>query len=317
METGKADCSSENQDRILVVGYSCFDLIFSAPRFPEEDSMSRAVDYHKRRGGNASNSSTVLSQLGAKPEILAVMTDDEYGKFIQDDLKKNGIIFENCPVYAKTETPFTNIILSLSAGTRTILHYRPKDYPDNSVDDFRKLTLSKYKWIHFEGRGIPEVLKMIDVLDGWNSSHIEKKILYSVELERCHDDVKKLISKGNVVFVAKEFAKFLGYTCATSTLQGLAPLVQPGATIIVPWGEQGAVARSGDGEIIRSSAYPPKAVLDTTGAGDTFIAATIFYLSNNKTLFEAIDFGNKIAGAKCGMVGYLGINEVYKDIENS
>lgn len=303
---------TENEDLILMVGYSCLDLVLSAPRYPEEDSMSRALDYHKRRGGNASNSSTVLSQLGAKPELLAVMTSDEYGEFIQNDLKANGIIFENCPIYPNTNSPFTSIILSLSSGTRTILHYRPKDYPNPTVEDFSKLNLAKYKWIHFEGRAVPEVLKMIDVLDAWNTLNYDKKVLYSVELERCYEETKGLLSKGNVVFLSKEFTKYLGYTCPISALQGLAQIVQPGANIVIPWGEQGAVARTGDGVILKSPAYKPTAVLDSTGAGDTFIAATVYYLSKKKTLLEAIDFGNKIAGAKCGMVGYIGINEVYE-----
>lgn len=41
-------------------------------------------------------------------------------------------------------------MLSESTGTRTILYYRQIDYPENTVDDFKKLKLSAYKWIHFE-----------------------------------------------------------------------------------------------------------------------------------------------------------------------
>lgn len=82
----------------------------------------------------------------------------------------------------------------------------------------------------------------------------------------------------------------------------------------MPWGEQGAVARCSNGEIVKSEAYPPLTVVDTTGAGDTFIAATVFCLSHKKSVLESIDFGNKIAGAKCGMMGFTQINQVYNKL---
>lgn len=84
----------------------------------------------------------------------------------------------------------------------------------------------------------------------------------------------------------------------------------------MPWGEHGSMARCTDGTIVKSKAYPPNSVLDTTGAGDTFIAATVFSLSNGKSVFESIDFGNQIAGAKCGMMGYRGLSAVHEKIRN-
>lgn len=51
-------------------------------------------------------------------------------------------------------------------------------------------------------------------------------------------------------------------------------------------------------------AKPPAKVIDTLGAGDTFVAATIHSLSNGLSLQEAIDFGCCIAGAKVGFYGY-------------
>ena len=87
------------------------------------------------------------------------------------------------------------------------------------------------------------------------------------------------------------------------------------AVIIVPWGEQGAMARCGNGDIVESKAYSPTTLIDTIGAGDTFIAATVFSLCHNKSVQESIDLGNLIAGAKCGMMGYSGLNSVYNSFQ--
>ena len=57
-------------------------------------------------------------------------------------------------------------------------------------------------------------------------------------------------------------------------------------------------------------ASPPSKLLDTLGAGDTFNAGLIHYLSQGKDLEAALQFACKLAGAKCGMVGYDGLKEL-------
>ena len=62
-----------------------------------------------------------------------------------------------------------------------------------------------------------------------------------------------------------------------------------------------------NGDTFSSPAFPPEKVIDTLGAGDTFNAATIFALGQGQSLPKAITFGCRIAGAKCGMKGNLGL----------
>lgn len=83
------------------------------------------------------------------------------------------------------------------------------------------------------------------------------------------------------------------------------------AKIICPWGEDGAVAVDLKTEVTYSAkAYPPEKVVDSLGAGDTFIAATIHCLSAGVPLDKSIDFGCRVAGAKIGQVGYDAIHTV-------
>ncbi len=57
-----------------------------------------------------------------------------------------------------------------------------------------------------------------------------------------------------------------------------------------------------------SAAYSPPLIVDTLGAGDTFNAGIIHSLSIGKNLQESLNFACKIAGSKCGMLGYSGLN---------
>ena len=58
---------------------------------------------------------------------------------------------------------------------------------------------------------------------------------------------------------------------------------------------------------------PPGGLIDTLGAGDTFIAAVIHKLASGRGIQDAISFGCRVAGAKCGMNGYKGLADIKWD----
>lgn len=82
--------------------------------------------------------------------------------------------------------------------------------------------------------------------------------------------------------------------------------------MICAWGIEGAVAIDhASDSFCAAPAYQPEKVVDTLGAGDTFVAATIFALNNEKSLADAIDFGCRVAGAKVGGFGFDHLNEIF------
>ena len=60
-------------------------------------------------------------------------------------------------------------------------------------------------------------------------------------------------------------------------------------------------------QVYESPAYPPESVVDTLGAGDTFNAGIIHCLSQGRSVSEALQYACKLAGTKCGMVGFDGL----------
>lgn len=76
---------------------------------------------------------------------------------------------------------------------------------------------------------------------------------------------------------------------------------------------KGASARQNvTSAIIHASALKLDNVIDTLGAGDCFIGASLHFLNEGRSLSEVLRAATGIAGVKCGQKGLLNI-----DINNS
>ncbi|XP_061730448.1 ketohexokinase isoform X11 [Nerophis ophidion] len=212
--------------------------------------------------------------------------------------------------HAQCVTPTSLVISSSSTGSRTILHIN-RNVPDVTAEDFSKVELRHFKWIHWEGRNVDEQLKMIQQVARHNAAlPWQQRITISVEIEKPREPLYELFAYGDVVFVSKDVARHLGFHTPQSALEGLRCRVKVGAVLICAWAEKGADALAPDGLFIHSDAFPPERLIDTLGAGDTFNAAVIHKLSNGARLEEALTFGCRVAGGKCGFHGYGGIADM-------
>ncbi|XP_050989940.1 ketohexokinase isoform X2 [Labeo rohita] len=294
--------------KILCIGLVCLDIINVVDKYPEEDTDTRCLSQRWQRGGNASNTCTVLSLLRAPCAFMGSLAPGPVADFILNDFQMYKIDISLLLEHAECSFPASVVISSVTTGSRTILHMN-RNLPDVSVEDFSKVDLSQYKWIHWEGRNADEQVKMIERVREYNSKQEEKnRITISVEIEKIREPLYQLFPLGDLVFVSKDVAQHFGFTSAAAALKGFCGRLRKGATLICAWAEKGADAMGPDGVIIHSDAFPPEKLVDTLGAGDTFNASMIYSLSNGGSLQDALTFGCQIAGKKCGVHGYDGIS---------
>ncbi|XP_069544053.1 ketohexokinase isoform X2 [Brachyistius frenatus] len=301
------------EQKILCVGLVCLDIINVVNKFPEEDTDSRCLSQRWQRGGNASNSCTVLSLLGAPCSFMGSLSAGPVADFIMADFSRHAIDVSTVVWQVEGQTPCACCVVCPPSGSRTVV-LCDTNLPDVTVEDFSKVNLRQFKWIHWEGRNAEEQVKMIQQVVMYNSTlPREHKITISVEIEKTREPLYQLFPHGDVVFVSKDVARHFGFHSAEAALKGLYSRVKQGAVLICAWAEEGAGALGPDGRLVHSDAFSPETLVDTLGAGDTFNAAVIYTLSKGGSLTDALTFGCRVAGRKCGFHGYDGIRETLTD----
>lgn len=275
-------------------------------------SLHRSTHGFWQRGGNASNSSTVLSHLGQKCEILTTFTDAKMFECVIEDLKEVGIETENCSYYHDHKVPLSTVLLNKSSGCRTIIHSN-ENLPHVNFKNFDVCDLDKYFWIHFEARSVPETTKMMLKIKEYNQRKPDaEKIKISLEIEKKIEENLLLTKYADVAFVGRNYAEFLGYHDKKTAVHKLKEIMtfderykNETCLLICPWGTDGAGALDPSGEYFSSPSFPPSIIIDTLGAGDTFCGATLYFLMEDfENPKRAVEQGCRVAGFKCGFYGY-------------
>jgi len=277
---------------ILATGIATLDIINEVASYPAEDDEVRALSQRISRGGNASNTLCVLSQLGHQSYLAATLIDEADGHIIEADLNRYQINTQFCPRLNQGKMPTSYITLNRQTGSRTIVHHR--DCPELSFTSFQQIDLSLFDWLHFEGRNITELNKILRYC-GQNAPNVP----ISVEIEKPRDDITSLFDLADWLFFSKHYAEAKGYHSARDLFVDLGSSRQATCT----WGDQGAYGWQ-NGEMIYSAAAKIDHIVDTLGAGDTFNAGMIDSLLTQKSLNDSLQFAGRLAASKCQQYGF-------------
>lgn len=280
---------------ILGIGIATLDIINGVDGYPAEDAEVRALRQQLRRGGNCTNTLVVLSQLGHRCAWGGVLAAEPDSTHIRDDLERHRIDLGAVRTLHRGKVPTSYITLNQRNGSRTIVHYR--DLPEFGYEDFARIELRGYDWLHFEGRNVAETRRMLE-----RARERTPATPRSVEIEKPRPDIEQLFAHADVLLFSRHFAAARGYDDPQRFLEGIARET-PRAARLLAWGEAGAYAVDRDGRPFHSPAYPPPQLIDTLGAGDTFNAGIIDALLGGIDLDEALHRACRLAGRKCGQLG--------------
>jgi len=278
--------------RILATGIATLDIINEVASYPEEDAEVRALSQRIRRGGNASNTLCVLSQLGHQSYLAATLINEADGQVIEADLNRYQINTQFCPRLNEGKMPTSYITLNRQTGSRTIVHHR--DCPELSFAAFQHIDLSQFDWLHFEGRNIAELDQILKYC-----RQKAPNVPISLEIEKPREEIESLFGLADWLFFSKHYAQAKGYMTAEDMLASLPANYQATLT----WGAEGAYGWQN-----RKVMYVPATkidhVVDSLGAGDTFNAGMIHSLVAENSPQDSLQFASQLATRKCQQYGF-------------
>lgn len=285
--------------RVLAVGTATLDIINQVDQYPLEDQEVRALAQRRVRGGNATNTLVVLSQLGHACEWAGVIADEPDAQLVLDDLMDYGVgtrYLLRCP---RGKIPTSYVTLSRVNGSRSIVHFR--DLPEYPSLEFDKVDLSSFDWVHFEGRAVPELTRMLQRVQ---DDATRPRVRCSLEIEKPREGIEALFPLADLLLFSRQYACSQGFDDAASFLE---QVVCAGQAAVCAWGEQGAWGCDSTGQGYHSPALVPAQVVDTLGAGDVFNAAMLDAWPLTQDMQHCLDAATRLAGRKCAQHGFDGI----------
>lgn len=289
--------------RILTVGIATLDIINTVEDFPAEDAEVRAIAQVMSRGGNASNTAVVLSQLGHDCAWAGTLADDASSNVIREDLTSYGVDMSAAFPVMNGRAPTSYVTLNQHNGSRTIVHFR--DLPEYRFEQFRHIDLSKFDWLHFEGRNVLETRAMMD-----HAKQCEPGLSVSVEIEKSRTGIEALCVGADLLLYSRGYAQYsetgqdaAGPEAFLRAQHRALPMSEHTCT----WGGEGAWGIDRSGEIFHAPALSLPRVVDTLAAGDTFNAGMIHGKLAGLGLPQSLSGACQLAGEKCAQQGLHGL----------
>ncbi|GKX27953.1 sugar kinase [Vallitalea longa] len=279
------------------------DMIFSgSPRIPDYGEEVFADDFEIQLGGGPMVPAIILNRFGVKSRFGTFLSNNEMditsniSKQLLDKLSMN---YKN--LYREDDNPVVVTSVSTFPEDRCFTCYNPRlheNYLSNEeVYDFYKEAKlcfvfegydKIFKKLKSEGASIVYDLGWHDDLDVKNLSHI---LEYTDVFTPNDKEAMKMTHTNNVQESLKILSKYVKH-----------PIVKVGG--------DGCLTMI-DNNIIHIKMPMKFDAVDTTGAGDNFLAGVMYGLYNGYDILECMKWGNALGGYSTTAVGCYGANITY------
>ena len=275
-------------NKVLVLGSINIDFVSFVSRYPNPGETFIGKDFDIFQGGKGANQAIALAKLDIPTFMLGKVGKDSYSDFALSSLVKNGVNTKGISKSQKNITGYASIWVNSQGQNSIVVHPGANgEINEDFILQHEKLFVeTSWFLIQFE---IPH-----------------KSILFALKLAKKHG-LKTLIDPAPVgQFNLENIFKFTDYlfpneielkelTQTDDILSGINMLKSKGVEeVIVKLGKGGA-GYEDKGKLILFPAVPVDQVVDTTGAGDCFVAGFLYGMMQENDIVQAIKTGNLVA----------------------
>ena len=315
--------TSTSKTKILCIGEALIDMICT----DKGRSLSHGDNFLKKTGGAPTNVAAAIAALGGSVTMAAKVGNDPFGKQLIDTMKDLGV---STQFMLQDDTHFTTFafVSLMEDGERDFVFNRGAD-GQLSEADIEAIDLDEYSIVHFGSATafLPGPLQQAYV--SLLKKAVAKNIFVSFDPNYRNllfkDDKASFIEQSwyflqhcNFFKLSDEEAMLL--TNTTTVMDAAQKLLeQTSALFTITLGKDGTLLGFQKNiSILPSIKITP---VDTTGAGDAFVGAVLYQLSN-KTMVEIneqpveewnriITNANKAGARTCE---YMGAMEAFKHL---
>jgi len=300
----------------LVIGDLNIDLIFNnLTGFPELGKEILSRDYNMVIGGSGGVFAAVLSKLGTRTAIISKIGKDNYGRFLLDEMQKNGV-----------DTSRMIISESMKTGITVSLSYEKDKSQISSVNLIKSLkageihlkNLDGIRHVHFSSYYMMDSLKSSYIKIIGNIKSRYKEITFSLDTNDDPDNewgpsIYEIFKNIDILFLnKKEAIKISGEPTVQKAVDKLANYIKK---VVIKLGKEGYIAKI-NGKYYRGHCNNTSNnnFLDGTGSGDNFDAGFVFGFLKEFDIEKTLDFANCCAEKSIEYPGGVGCDDKFVQI---
>lgn len=286
--------------KVVVFGSMNMDLSIASPRMPEAGETLQGSGFLANAGGKGANQAIAAARLGAPVHMLAAVGADVFGRELVDGLERAGIGCEDVRALEGVTTGVAVIVrtagenrIVLSAGANHALS------ADDVSADLRRVGEKNDVFVT-QGECNPDAtiaalraahgLGLFTIFNPAPARAVPDDLWTCIDLV-CLNETECQIMCGVLPVDEK--------TC----LRAARRLRDLGAgSVVITLGSSGSFAVGANGATVRVPAASAE-VVDTTGAGDTFIGALAAGRAKGLSLEESMRWGAAAAAVTVSRLG--------------
>lgn len=265
-------------------------------------------------GGSAANVAVALARLGVPVTMVGAVGDDGYGRWVRDDLAREGVDTRGLCLLYEAFTPMV-IALIEPNGERLVVIWPPQGGAHFQLepDHIDAELMVGASWLHTTGiclRASPAREAILHTMELAREAGLTVSLDLNLRLELWNLDgetrrtFERAVELSDVIFgnAQEEIAPMAGVNSVEAAARSLCD----GKRIVVArQGAEGTLATT-PAETFHVPAFRTQ-VVDTLGAGDAFNGGFIAARLAKRDVRESVRWGNAVAALKIGRAGARGL----------